>query len=541
MTENKENNDYDYSDMDQELNNYDGYFDPLSRTDIVSPARETVLRNFHQRDSEDMLKYYMSKIGRIKQKDRKTYDKLKELMKNSDSNLHNCKRVSKVNWIKYWELLEDSGEKFDEHGRLKKRFDYEAEIERLEQEYNHYDYWKVFNVVDSLFEPGKDNIFLGKKGTGKSMIALLLALEAVKQGNFIATNLGVKKNYSNENVKQIKWLKHLLIYMCENRMKNIENEKKGLEYKNKYVVCIIDEAENLFTAQRSQKAEVNDYNQFVQMTRKLDASMNLIFHDWASVPSIIKNSVNLTGIILKGMDENFEEIKNSESRKRVTIIFKDIKEIVKIKEIPYCDVLDSRKTSSFDIKKDNFPENSIDINVVLTIAGEHDSDIGPYKIYEYLTKQKVNSMNNESLYQEIKFIDEKNKNIMDACDKKVQYFTFIKSKFEEEYGIIAIEQYARVKSIIQKVVDESWDFDSVQKNLKKMELNNIDWRNSTMENIKLFLEQNPNKFLKAKIGKDRRSYDMKEITDLHNGGVSKSKLIILYGHRNEINAIESKV
>ena len=232
------------------------------------------------------------------------YKKIESLLNDPETTLYEKGVIDDELFRKYWKLIELSGHKLDEFGMIKKKINFEERLAEIEEEYSYYQWNVIFKLTDFLFKGGKNNIICGGMGTGKSNLVLELSLQAVQSGRYeLITNLGIKEEYEkNSDIHHVTWLSELLRIVCKNKIKNLELVKEGKNHLQKEMICVIDEAENLFQSARSGSKEIVDFNLINQMARKLQQSWTFIFHRFRDVPTHIRNSPNLNCIIMKGCD-----------------------------------------------------------------------------------------------------------------------------------------------------------------------------------------------------------------------------------------------
>ncbi len=306
------------------------FFDPGKRIDIVSPARRHLIENFGNRDPEDMKRYLASRMGRIDEKCPDIKEKIDKFMESEETTLYTDKPISEKSWWGWWRLLEGAGERFDEHGQLIAKYNYNPNLMEGIGEGDGspvYDFELLFGgILELLFKPGNDNIVYGKKGDGKSNFCLWLGTEAIRTGRYkLVTNLGLIKEYKHPYIYKVSWMSELLKIVCDNRLENIKLEKEGKENKCKWLVCILDECENFITSLRSLSKEVVEFGKFNQMTRKLDLSITMIFHREDDVPKSFRDSPNLNARILKGIDEENHRMPNPQKVAIIDIVSRGIK------------------------------------------------------------------------------------------------------------------------------------------------------------------------------------------------------------------------
>jgi len=507
------------------------FYDPGKRVDIVSPARRHLIENFGNRDPEDMLRYYASRIGRINEMCHDIKKDLDKLMNESETTLYGDNPLSKKIWMQYWELLESAGERFDEHGVLLPKYSYNPDLmQGIGEDDGHqvYDFHMLFGgILDILFSPGNDNIVYGKKGDGKSNFMLNLGIEAIKSGRYkLVTNLGIIKEYDHPSIFKVSWMSELLRIVCNNRLENIELEKEGRENECKHLVCVLDECENFIQSLRSLSKEVVEFNKFNQMTRKLDLSMSMIFHRLADVPKSFRDSPNLNARILKGIDEENNRLPNP---KKIAIL--DVKSRgnkYDIDYIPKNPVLDTRRMSGFSIYHPKFLEKSVDMDQIFRIVQDTEPDDTPNAILEYLSKIRVESRSYEIMLKIADEIERKIKPDINICKNAKEYVILAIKKFEELFKVQDVSEVKDCEKAIKKVVAERYDLYQIDARRKEIEPSQIDYKNCTIEELKIFLKENGTKMIKNIISGDYRDFDHDEMELLLDSGMSKKKLIMLY-------------
>lgn len=508
------------------------FYDPGKRVDIVSPARRHLIENFGNRDPEDMLRYYASRIGRINEMCHDIKDKLDKLMANPETTLYGDKPISKKLWMQYWELLEESGERFDEHGVLLPKYQYNPDLmQNIGEESNPvYGYKYMFGgLLDLLFKPGNDNIIYGKKGDGKSNFMLNLGIEAIKSGRYrLVTNLGVIKEYKHPDIIKVSWMSELLKIVCNNRIENIKLENEGKENECKYLLCIIDECENFIMSLRSLSKEVVEFNKFNQMTRKLDLSISMIFHRFEDVPKSFRDSPNLNSTILKGIDEEGNRMPNPQQTAIVDI--KAIGMRFDIDRIPKNPVLDTRRMSGFSISHKKFPEKSVDLDQIFRIVQDTEPEDTPEAILEYLDTIRLENRSLEELLDMAREVEKDIRKDIYKCKKPEEYMTLAVRAFEEKHEIPDVKQIKNCDRALKKVVSEFWNLYHIEKRgADRKDVRDIDYRSCSFDELKVFLEWNTVPAVKGMVGVKYREFNRDEILDLEAVGVSKGKLVVLYG------------
>lgn len=101
-----------------------GYYTPDKSIDIASICRKKVIENFANRNSNDMLEYYGSWLGKIEEYSdifKSIKIKLEELMNDQSTSLMKNKRIDIKIWWEYWKLLEKVGARIDYTGQITKK------------------------------------------------------------------------------------------------------------------------------------------------------------------------------------------------------------------------------------------------------------------------------------------------------------------------------------------------------------------------------------------------------------------------------------
>lgn len=514
-----------YEEVEKELDLYD----PTSRSDIVSIARSRVIENFGQRSNVYMIMYYASKIGRISTYCDDLKEKLDKLIADPETSIFNGHRLNYETYFQYWALLEESGERFDEHGQLRKRFDQQAMLDAIANKNKSHNYFIFHDFIDTLFKPGNDNIVYGRKGDGKSNYLLNLGIEAIKTGRYeLLTNIGIVDGYKHELIHKVTWMSDLLRHVCNNRIRNFELEDNGLDWKKRWIICIIDECESLFTSLRTMDRDVVDFGKFNQLSRKIDLSFTFIFHRFEDVPKPFRDSPNLNAVIVKGMD--LEGNRSSSPKTTATIEFRAESEVIYIDGIPKNPILETDETSGFSIYEKKFLDKSVDIDRVLNICQDCKPREVPYKILEYMDTVSIENMSENSLIGICREIETQIKIFMWGCKNKEEYYTLAVKKFEEEFEIDNIAQIKGVSQILKKIINEEWNLDHIEKRKKDIgDIQEINYLETDLEVIKMWLLSNKRENITATVKNNFREYNFDEIKELIDYGIAKTKVKDLYG------------
>jgi len=508
------------------------FYDPGKRVDIVSPARRHVIENFGNRDPEDMLRYYASRIGRINEKCTDIKEELDKLMKDVDTTLFGNKPFSKETWMEYWELLESAGERFDEHGVLLPKYNYNPDLMQGVGDGDGmqvYDFHMLFGgILDMLFSPGNDNIVYGKKGDGKSNFCLWLGIEAIKTGKYkLVTNLGIIKEYNNPDIYNVSWMSGLLRIVCDNRNENMRLEREGRKDECKHIVCILDECENFILSLRSLSKEVVEFNKFNQMTRKLDLSMTMIFHRLDDVPKSFRDSPNLNARILKGIDEDNNPLPNPKKVAILDVKSRGIK--YEIDYIPKNPVLDTRRMSGFSIYHPKFLEKSIDMDQIFRIVQDEEPDETPNAILKYLSQIRIESRSYEIMLKVADQIELKIRHDIDICKNSKEYIILATKKYEEVFKVKDVSETKDAEKAIKKIVGERYDLYQIEERKRRIDPSKIAYKFCNIDELKVFLNENITKAIKDIVNEDHRDFDDEEARILLDSGISKNRLFRLYG------------
>lgn len=520
------------------------YYDHTTRIDEVSPARRNLLNNFANRDSNDMLRYYLSRVGRIEayQDKAKGLDKIKErldeLMEDKETSLLHSKRLAPDIFFEYYKLIDSVGELFDEYGFLKDKYDESSKVD-LSQIQKIYDYDTVHNLIDDLFIPGHDGIMYGAKGDGKSNYALNLAMEAIKQNYIVATNIGVLADHPypwiSESIIKVTWMNELLKLVAKNKIKNMTYIKKGLRLKIKNVICIIDEGEQFMTSiSRKTDSSTADYSKFSQLSRKLSLSFCWIFHRFMDVPKTFRESPNLTYKIMKGIDYEGNKLERPKEKAIIEFVGQDYE--VFIDGIPKNDILDTDATSGFDIYDKKRLDKSVDIDEIFRICKDVDTDKVPHAILKYLDDIKLENQPIENLYHISRGIFDEVKIKIHNCKNKTEFYTIAKICFQDKYKIPDISLNKPAEKSLKSVINDEWELFQISTREEKIkgsistQPDKINPRYSDFELIKMWISKYNTSMIKAIVEFNYREMSEKEVLELYNYGISKNKLIELYGH-----------
>jgi len=511
------------------------YFDPKFKPDIVPECRSKVIQNYHNRYAPDMLSYYHSKYERIKTWTPEIFQEIELLMDDEKTSLRGKGRIDGGTWEKYWSLIEKSGEELDEFGMIKEKINFEERLKEIEDMYSHIDWNTLFKLDWELFGDGKNNICVGGMGTGKSNLILSLAMACMERSNRyeLVTNLGLREGFEFDDIHHVSWMSDCLRIICENKLNNINLEENGKEHLQKTIILVIDEAENFFQSIRPGSKEIAEWNLIVNMFRKLQVSATYIFHRYKDVPAQIRTSPNLNSVILKGCDMDGEPI--NQPLDRVTIFFKAYNDSINICGIPKCNLLDSTEYSSFSINEEEFPEKSINIKYILRLASDNPSRLAPKIILDYIDRIKIQNFSNEELLSEIKRISKNNLEYMTICDTKTDYFQWIQKQFKEQYSIDDINKVKGITQTIKKVVNEQWSITKIEKNIKKIEIKEINYKIAPLDELFNYLQRVKIKDLRVEVRiNGYRKFSIEEYLQLETFKIPKSKLNAIYGQCKEI-------
>ena len=510
------------------------FFNPKFRQDIVDEQRKRCIDNFHQTYAPHLLSYYSSKMLDIERYTPDVFTKIEALLGDEETTLYGRGVIDEELFRKYWRLIELSGHTLDEFGMIKEKINYEERLAEIEEKYSFYQWNVLFKLKTFLFKGGNNNIVVGGMGTGKSNLVLELALESVQTGNFeLITNLGVREEWEgNSDIHHVTWMSELLRIVCKNKIRNIQLAKEGKNHLMKEMICVIDECENLFQSIRSGSKSICDFNKINNMARKLSQSWTFIFHRFRDVPTHIRNSPNLNCIIMKGCDLEGNPI--DMDMDKAVFYFPKLQSQIKISGIPECKALDTDEYSAFQFEDENFPDKSVDINLVLLIASQEKSYNAPQAILNYLDGQRIDNIKREDMIKEVTRLEEIHREQMILCDNKTDYKILIEDAFSQEFGITDIEKIKTVKPIIKDIVNKSWAIQKISNNLQEIRDKNVNYLMADFDEIFEFLKINKNPFIKSMVRNNYRDFDKNEYEALLKNGIPKTKLRSLFGEIEEI-------
>ncbi|TET57430.1 MAG: hypothetical protein E3J52_10395 [Promethearchaeota archaeon] len=519
------------------------FYDPTTRIDEVSPARKNLLMNFANRDPNDMLRYYLTRYPRIEEYHDKV-DKIGEIKKkldklmDDDNTTLGTKRLEPKIFLKYYKLIDMVGEVFDEYGFLKDKYHEKPKID-LSQIQKIYQYDTLFNFIDDLFEPGNDNIMYGAKGDGKSNFALNLAMEGIKKNYIFATNIGIKKDHPykwiNDKLLKCTWMTELLRIVADNKIRNMAYKKNGYPLNCRYVVAILDEGESFMQSiSRKSDKDVADFNKFNQLTRKLDLSITWIFHRYEDVPKTFRVSPNLNAKILKGLE--IDGTKTERPKEKAIIEFVGQNYQVNIDGIPKNEILDTFAMSGFDIYNEKFLDKSVDLTEVFQICKDTDSDKVPHAILRYLDNVKLENQPIENLIQMSNRVYDEVKNKILNCNNKTEFYTIAKKLFQEKYKLADISIVKNAEKALKNCIYDEWELFKIQQREEKekgtiqIHPDKINPTYADFELLKIWVNKYDPKMIRAIVDFKYRKVDENEILELYNFGISKNKIVALYGN-----------
>ena len=516
------------------------YYTPDKSIDVISLTRRRVIENTASRNPNDMLALYYAWMGKINEypeifKD--INEKLEELMEDTDTSLFNNKRVEPKIWFKYMTIFENAGARIDYSGQIVEKPDYnQGYMDSQIQTVPVYSYSILFQLCRYLFKPGNDNIIVGRKGDGKSNFMLALGLEAIKDDRRfeLITNIGIQEWYDHPAIhRNCSWMSDLLRIVCKNRLRNIELLEKGKQDECKYLVCILDECENFISSLRSLSKDVVEFNKFIQLTRKLDLSISMIFHRKEDCPKTFRESPNLNAVIWKGITKEGERLPKPQEKAIIEFIADRFE--VWIEGIPQVECLNTQKPSTFSIYDKNFLDKSIDMDDLFGIMREMGDDdrLLAEKLLQYLDERNILNQSFENLINISEKIEEEIRPFIYSCKKESEYLLLARKKFEGHFGILDIGEVPNGEKALKKVINEHYNMYQIEQREKDNDQSTIDYKNGDFEIVKLFLFKNPTRKIKSVVNYDYRHFNYDEVRELLNNKISKQKILALYGHSSK--------
>lgn len=506
-------------------------FSPSKLKDLISPAREKVLKNFSNRCPEDMLEYLAIQSGFIERHTPKVYKEIQEKLESDDTLYTDKPRMDIKPWFEWWQLLEKPGSILDLHLFVKDRPDFTDMLGQSALK-PVYIYDDLFNLMDDLFSPGKDNLMYGGKGSGKSAFAFNLMEKAVYQGYRVATSVKVLKEkkrdpFINDNFDICFFMSDLLKSISDNMIRVYTYRSKGLLYKVSNLAVILDEGENFMKAKRSGSSEALDFDMFNQLSRKLFCSVTWIFHKKESCPPDFRDSPNLNSYISKGIDEFGEPL--PKPQKQAVIKFIKDERLVCIDHIPNNQYFDTEAISSFTINDPNYPEKSVNIKDIIQITKDKEGVEVPKAIIRFLDSVRLENKSYEEILTMARRVEEEIRPKIDSCNK-TQYYTLARNTLEEKYSINDISIIKLADKGLKKIVNEAYDLYQVEiKNYKDDPERLIDHVKCEFDQVYLFLKNYKTDIIKGLVGKNYREFDPQEVKDLLDLDMSHNRIVILYG------------
>lgn len=509
-------------------------FSPSKLKDLISPAREKVLKNFSNRCPSDMLDYLAVQSGMVERHLPKVYKEIQEKLETDNTLYTDNLRMAVKDWFEWWQLLEKPGSMLDLHLFVKDRPDFTDMLGQSALK-PVYIYGDLFNLIDDLFSPGKDNLIYGGKGTGKSAFCFSLLERAVLQGYRVATSIKVLKEKRNDpfikdNFDICFFMSDLLKVISDNMIRVYTYRAKKLDYKISNLIVCLDEGENFMKAKRSGSSEALEFDMFNQLSRKLFTSVSWVFHKKETCPPDFRDSPNLNSNISKGIDEHGEPL--PKPKKQAVIKFIKDDRLVCIDHIPDNKYFDTEAISSFSINDPNFPEKSINMKDIIQLTKNKEGVQVPKAILRFLDSIRLENKSYEEILEMSRRIEKEIRPMINNCSNQTQYYTLARKTLEEKYSIADISIIKLAEKGLKKVVYDSYNLYQVEmkKTLDEPE-GLIKYLDCEFDQVYKFCKNYKADIIKGVVGKDYREFEPQEIKDLLELGISQSIVILVYGHK----------
>ena len=509
-------------------------FSPSKLKDLISPAREKVLKNFSNRCPSDMLDYLAVQTGMIKRHLPKVYKEIMEKLESENTLYTDELRMDIKDWFEWWQLLEKPGSMLDLHLFVKDRPDFTDMLGQSSLK-PVYIYGDLFNLIDDLFSPGKDNLMYGGKKTGKSALAFNLMEQSVNQGYKVATSVKVKKDKRNDpfiqdNFDVCFFMSELLKSISDNMIRVYTYRAKNLHYKISNLEVILDEGENFMKSKRSGSSEALDFDMFNQLSRKLFCSVTWIFHKKESCPPDFRESPNLNSLISKGIDENGEPL--PKPQKQAVIKFIQDDRVVCMDHIPDNYYFDTEAISSFAINDENYPEKSINMKNIIQLTKGKDGVEVPKAILKFLDSVRLENKSYEEILEMCRRIEKEIKPLINNCSNQTQYYTLARKTLEEKYSINDISIIKLAEKGLKKIVYDSYHLHQVEMKRSLDEPEGLtDHVNCEFDEVYRFCQKYKTDIITGIVGKDYREFNPEEVKNLLSLGIPNNKIIVIYGFK----------
>lgn len=524
------------------MNNYDkkksNFFDTKKQPDIEPSLRDIVYKFAHQRRSEHILNWYLSRKQKMKNFTPEQFNKMEELINNPETSLIDNPTLDLNTWVKYLDILEESKSMLDETSYIKEKKNYEEIIEEMQERLNTFNYNMLFKFHKAVFEEGI-SIVLGGVGSGKSNLVLKMALDVMQSGNYeLITNLGIEKDALDKynDIHYVTSFKDLLLIVAENQINNLKFEKKGQFHKVKNMICIIDEGEQLFQASKGggDEKEIDSFNLLAQFFRKLNMHVCLVFHSFMDLPAKIRRNPSIVVKIFKNMSPDGEPM--DLGKDKAIFEFPKYRRTIVIEGIEKEEILKSKHQSVFILEDfDNYPEKSVNMKYLLRLGLDNDGESLPKRIITELQRERVEYWSEDKLIHEIERIERISREYKVFIDKKTDYLQYIISEFEKEFRLTSVNNVKGLRDKIKSIVNRNWVIESLEEKIKeKKKEENFNYKICNKEDLFNYLNKTKLKDILKLVNEDFRIFNLNEYVYLREKGISSNKIRNLYGQVKEI-------